>query len=132
MSLSVFHIPGIKNATADFRSPRPRDSYEAYIEEEAPTKLSLGVRTVRAEREMIADVDPRIERLARIGDADPSYKVLIHHVENRTDINLLEENSELRKIGVAGKELAIFTCKNGFKLVVGNKIELYIPAMARK
>ena len=39
--------------------------------------------------------------------------MLIHHVENRTDINLLEENSELRKIGVARKELAIFTCKNG-------------------
>ena len=71
--------------------------------------MSLGVRTVRAEREMIADLDPRIERLAAIGDADPSYKMLIHHVENRTDINLLEENSELRKIGVASKELAIFT-----------------------
>ena len=33
---------------------------------------------------------------------------------------------------MAGKELAIFTCKNGFKLVVRNGIELYIPAMARK
>ena len=89
MSLSIFHIPGIKNATAGYRSRRPRDSYEAYTEEEVPTKLSLGVRTVRAEREMIADLDPRIERLASIGDADPSYKMLIHHVENRTDINLL-------------------------------------------
>ena len=97
-----------------------------------PTKLSLGVRTVRAEREMIADVDPRVERLARIGDTDPSYKMLIHHVENRTDIKYVEENSEMRQIGLASKELAIFTCKNGFKLVVRNGVELYIPAMARK
>ena len=36
LSLSIFHIPGIKNATADFRSRRPRDSYEAYTEEEVP------------------------------------------------------------------------------------------------
>ena len=35
--------------------------------------MSLGVRTVRAEREMIADLDPRIERLATIRDANPSY-----------------------------------------------------------
>ena len=74
-----------------------------------PTKLSLGVRTVRAKREMIADVYPRVERLARIGDADPSYKMLIHHVENRTDIKHVEENSEMRQIGLASKELAIFT-----------------------
>ena len=36
------------------------------------------------------------------------------------------------QIGLASKELAIFTCKNGFKLVVRNGVELYIPAMARK
>ena len=71
-------------------SCRPRDSYEAYTEEEVPTKLSLGVRTVRAEREMIADIDPRVERLARIGDADLSYKMLIYHVKNRTDIKHVE------------------------------------------
>ena len=73
MSLSIFHIPGIKNVTADFRSRRTGDSYEAYTEEEVPTKLSLGVRTVRTEREMIADLDPRIERCRHlIQDADTS------------------------------------------------------------
>ena len=37
------------------------------------------------------------------------HKMLIHHVENRTDIKHVEENSEMRQIGLASKELAIFT-----------------------
>ena len=98
LSFSIFHMPGIKNMTADFRSCRPRDSYEAYSEEEVPTKLSLGVRTVRAEREMIAD-----ERLARIGDADPSYKMLIHYVENRRGIEHLAMGCRWRYTVIRGQ-----------------------------
>ena len=34
LNLTFEHIAGIKNCTADFRSRRPRDSYEAISEEE--------------------------------------------------------------------------------------------------
>ena len=53
LNLKIVHIPGIKNCTADFRSRRPRDTFEAVCEQEVPIKLRLGVRTVRAERMML-------------------------------------------------------------------------------
>ena len=92
----------------------------------------MGVRTIRAERMMIANLDPRIGKLAEIGDRDPQYKMLIHHVENQTERKHLEDNSELKQVGVVVKELGIFTCESGLKLVVRNGQELYIPQMARK
>ena len=70
LNLTFEHIPGIKNCTVDFRSRRPRDSYEAISEEEIPIKLRLGVRTVRAEKLQIDPIDPRVERLAEVGRAD--------------------------------------------------------------
>ena len=103
LNLKLEHVPGIKNCTADFRSRRPRDSFEAVCKQEVPIKLRLGVRTVKAERMMLAMIDPRIEKLAEVGDSDPSYKMMIHHVENQTEHKQFEENSELRKIGVIMK-----------------------------
>ena len=46
-----------------------------------------------AERLMIATIDPRIEKLAEVGDRDPQYKMLIHHVENQTEKKLRTLNS---------------------------------------
>ena len=109
LNLKIVHIPGIKNCTADFCSRRPRDLFEAVCEQEVPVKLNLGVRAIRAERMMIANLDPRIGKLAEIGDREPQYKMLIHHVENQTEKKHVEENSELRQIGVSVKELGIFT-----------------------
>ena len=67
LNLKIVHIPGIKNCTADFRSRRPRDTFEAVCEQEVPVKLNLGVRTIRAERMMISNLNPRIGKLAEIG-----------------------------------------------------------------
>ena len=50
-----------------------------------PIKLRLGVRTVKAERMMLNTIDPRIEKLAEVGNSDPSYRMMIHHVENHTE-----------------------------------------------
>ena len=58
LNLKIVHIPGIKNCTADFRSRRPCDTFEAVCEQEVPVKLSMGVRTVRAEMFRIATIDP--------------------------------------------------------------------------
>ena len=79
-------------------SRRPRDSFEAVCEQEVPIKLRLGVRTVRAERMMLNTIDPRIEKLAEVGHGDPSYRMMIHHLEQQTESRNLEENSELKKI----------------------------------
>ena len=51
---------------------------------------------------MIANLDPRIGKLAEIGDRDPQYKMLIHHVENQTEKKHMEENSELKEIVKVG------------------------------
>ena len=132
LNLKLEHVPGIKNCTADFRSRRPRDSFEAVCEQEVPIKLRLGVRTVRAERMMLNTFDPRIKKLAEVGHGDPSYRMMIHHVEQQTESKHLEENSELKKIGVIMRELGLFECENGRKLVVRNSQEILIPQMARK
>ena len=34
---------------------------------------------------MLATIYPRIEVLAGVGDSDPSYKVLVEHVEKQTE-----------------------------------------------
>ena len=50
LNLRFEHIAGIKNGSVDFRSRRPRDSYEAVSEEDIPVRLRLGIRTVRADK----------------------------------------------------------------------------------
>ena len=82
LNLRFEHVAGIKNCTADFRSRRPRDSYEAISEEEIPVKLRLGIRTVRAEKMKIDMIDPRVEKLAEVGLADNKYQLMVYHTEN--------------------------------------------------
>ena len=121
LNLKFEHIPGIKNSTVDFGSRRPRDSLEAVSEEEVPVKLRLGVRTVRCERMKIDLIDPSAEKLAEVGHTDPTYHLMIYHTEQQTDNKFLGENSELKKVGVVRKELGLFQCQNGRKLVVRNR-----------
>ena len=111
LNLKFEHIPGIKNCTVDFRSRRPRDSFEAVSEEEVPVKLRLGVRTVRCERMKLDLIDPRVENLAEVGHTDPTYQLMVYHTEQQTDNKFLEENSELKKVGVVRKELGLFQCQ---------------------
>ena len=132
LNLKLEHVPGIKNCTADFRSRRPRDSFEAVCEQDVPIKLRLGVRTVRAQRMMLNTIDPRIGKLAEVGHEDTDYRMMIHHVEQQTENRNLEENSELKKIGVIMRELGLYECENGRKLVIRNSQEILIPKMARK
>ena len=77
-------------------------------------------------------IDPRVEKLAEVGQADPSYQMMIYHTEHQTDNKFLEENSELKKVGVVRKELGLFECQNGARLVVRNSQEIVIPQQARK
>ena len=81
LNLKFEHIPGIKNCTVDFRSRRPRDSFEAVSEEEVPVKLRLVVKSVRAEIMKIDLIDPRVEKLAEVGHTDPTYQLMIYHTE---------------------------------------------------
>ena len=53
-------------------------------------------------------------------------------MENQTEHKHLEDNSELKKIGVIIRELGIFECESGLKLVIRNGQEIFIPQMARK
>ena len=81
---------------------------------------------------MLNTIDPRIEKLAEVGHGDPSYRMMIHHVDQQTESKYSEENSELKRIGVIMRELGLLECKNGRKLVVRNGQEILIPQMARK
>ena len=87
---------------------------------------------MKAERMMLNTIDPRIEKLAEEGRSEPSYRMMIHHVEQQTEHKHLEDNSELKKIGLIMRELGIFECENGRKLVIKNSQEILIPQMARK
>ena len=132
LNLRFEHIQGIKNGSVDFRSRRPRDSYEAVSEEDIPVRLRLGIRTVRAEKLNIEPIDPRVEKMAELGLADSKYQRMLYHTENRTEDKFLEEDSELRKAGIIRKHLSIFQCSNGAKLLVRNSEEVVVPEQARQ
>ena len=132
LNLKLEHVPGFKNCTAGFRSRRPRDSFEVVCEQEVPIKLRLGVRTVRAQIMMLNTIDPRIGKLAEVRHEDTDYRMMVHHVEQQTEHRNLEENSELKKIGTIMRELGLYECQNGKKLVIRNSQEIIIPNLARK
>ena len=44
----LLNVSGSK--TADFRSRKPHDSWEAISEEDVPVKLRLGIRTAKAQK----------------------------------------------------------------------------------
>ena len=50
LNLTFEFVRGIKNATADFRSRKPRESWEANSEDDVPVKLRLGIWTVKAQK----------------------------------------------------------------------------------
>ena len=131
LNLKFEHVKGIKNCTVDFRSRRPRDSFEAVSEEDIPVKLRLGIRTVKAQKLQVEPIDPRVERLAEVGRSDTKYQRMIFHTEEDTPNKYIEKDSELFKNGSERKNLSIFTCKNGNKLLVRNSEEVVIPKRAR-
>ena len=127
LNLTFEFIRGIKNATSDFRSRKPRDSWEAFSEEDVPIKLRLGIRTVKAQKLQIEPIDPRIERVAELGRTDAKYQQMLHHTEQETEDKYLEDESDLKKMGSGRKHLGIYVCKNGSKLLVKNSEEIIIP-----
>ena len=131
LNLTFEFVKGIKNATADFRSRKPSDSWEAISEEDVPVKLRLGIRTVKAQKLQIEPIDPRVERVAKLRRTDAKYQRMIFHTEEGTDDKYIENDSELKKNGSERKHLGIFTCKNGDKLLVRNSEEVIIPEKAR-
>ena len=58
--------------------------------------------------------------------------IQVQHVENQTEHKHLEDKSELKKIGLIMRELGIFECESGLKLVIRNGQEIFIPQMARR
>ena len=87
---------------------------------------------VRAQRIMLNSIDPRTGKLAEVGHEDTDYRMMIHHVKQQTEHRNLEENSELKKIGAIMRELGLYECQNGKKLVIRNSQEILIPKLARK
>ena len=46
--------------------------------------------------------------------------MMTHHIKQQTESKHLEENSELKKLGVIMRELGLFECENVRKLLVRN------------
>ena len=77
----------------DFRSRRPRDSFEAVSEEDIPVKLRLGIRTVKAQKLQVEPIDPRVERLAELAKSDTKYPRMIFHTEEDTPNKYIDKDS---------------------------------------
>ena len=84
LNLKFEHVKGIKNCTVDFRSRKPRDSFEAISEDDFPVKLRLGVRTVKSQELQLEPIDPRLEILAEVAKDDSKYQRLLFHTEEAT------------------------------------------------
>ena len=131
INMNIVYIKGIKNCTADFRSRAPRQVFEAITEHEVPTRVHLGLRSVRAQKEKREEIDPRLEELARAGANSPSYSMMIHHMEEDTEFKMIEEGSELRQLGPAIKKSLSLMCLEGGKLIIRNSNEVYVPRECR-
>ena len=128
------HVKGIKNCTVDFRSRKPRDSFEAISEDDIPVKLRLGVRTVKSQELQLEPIDPWLEILAEVAKDDSKYQRLLFHTEEATPEKHIEKDCDLHGLHENGSErrnLSIFTCINGYKLLIRNSEEVIVPECAR-
>ena len=82
---------------------------------------------MKAQKMKIEMIDPRVEKLAEVGQTDMEYQRMIYQTEHQTNNKYLEENSELKKVRIVRKELGLFECQNGAKLVVRNSQDIVIP-----
>ena len=115
-----------------FRSRQPRDSWEALSDYDCPVRLRLGIRSVRAQERNLEPVDTRLEILAEAAMDDTCYQRMLHHTENDTPLEEIEQDSELFLMGSERQNLSTFTCSNGFKLLIKNAEEVVIPQCARE
>ena len=89
-------------------------------------RLRLGIRSVRAQERNLEPVDTRLEVLAENALEDTGYQRMLHHTENDTPLEEIEQDSELFKMGSERQYLSTFTCANGCKLLIKNGEEVVI------
>ena len=131
LNLKFEHVKGIKNCTTDFRSRKPRDSFEAISEDDCQVRLRLGIKTVKSQELQLEPVDTRLEILAEVAMDDSKYQRMLYHTEEATPLEYIEEDCELSKMGSERKNLSIYTCSNGFRLLIRNSEEVVVPECAR-
>ena len=124
-------MKGIKNCTTDFWSRQPRDSWEAISEDDCPVRLRLGVRSVKAQELNLEPIDTRLEILAEAAMDDSKYQRMLYHTEEATPLEDIEKDCELSLMVSERQNLSIFTCSNGFRLLIKNSEEVVVPECAR-
>ena len=87
---------------------------------------------MRAQERNLGPVDTRLEVLAENALEDTCYQRMLHHTENNTPLEEIEQDSELFLMGSERQYLSTFTCTNGCKLLVKNAEEVVIPQCARE
>ena len=128
VNLVFKHIPGVLNATTDYRSRHPRDSWEATGEEEEnQMRIRLGVRSVRAETVDLQPVDIRLEKMAERARSDPEYQQMIKYLEEGTPAEEMDKSSEIYQMEGERQFLGTYKCSNGFTLFVKHREEVLIP-----
>ena len=133
VNLVFKHIPGVLNATTDYRSRHPRDSWEATGEEEhSQMRLRLGVRSIRAQEIDLEPVDVRLERVAERAKNDPDYQKMIKYLDEGTHVEEMDKDSELYLMEGERQFMGTFKCSNGYSLIVKNSEEVLIPKEARE
>ena len=75
--------------------------------------------------------DPWVEKLAIAAMSDPEYVTMIAHIENGTELNDIDKDSELPNMRSNWEDLSTITLKGGKTLILKNNVEIMIPKSER-
>ena len=70
--------------------------------------------------------------MAEVAMNDSKYQRMLFHTENATPDKYIEKDCDLHhKNSSERRNLSIFTCSNGYKLLIRNSEEIVVPECAR-
>lgn len=72
-----------------------------------------------------------VEKLAVAAMSDPEYVAMIADIENGTELNDSDKDSELANMRSYWEDLSMITLKGGKTLILKNIVEIMIPKSER-
>ena len=75
--------------------------------------------------------DTWVKELAKSASADFKYKLMIQHLEVKTEFEHIPKDCEIAEMGTYFKKLSVFTLKDGRCLILRNNKEILVPENER-
>ena len=129
-NLNFHYIKGEENCVADYGSRKPRSCFDG--DEFKIFNPIIQHQSRKVYEKIFNAKEPQVERIATMGESDPKYMRIIHHIINRTPAKQIEADCELRAIEGFLKDLFLHVTASGKQVILKNSVELMIPEADRK